>query len=516
VYIATNKATLGCIVWHPLDGRLLIKDGQLGWCYRNDINSSILSNEIITTLKDWTATFPGRIIVVLPFVADLLLANVFDKTIKKLQLNRARTLMHHMKVAHRCISHIEDYLREHIKHTFLPPLAFEVTIINENFYTPSWVRDNILCRRSIASDDLPFPRLHQDYSSNGRQPGTSSMAGMIFTSILNNYFKPLPFPSLDVPILKLVHMYAYKQYNVPATYIYLSNYAPKTLQKYEQRKRRAIQLAPYKIQRLQDRITDLANVVKTGLTGTVPNLQSKRTVYFNNTTYTKQPTVDTDFYYNASLSDRLQSSKISAPQAEIDYQDIVTHGDKIKVAIFGHSFVNHVERDMKLIDDSKIDIQCFGISGGKLSGPTKRGTGLVDFDDNFRTIRWRQFRPHLTFLLFGGNDITYCKSVSALTAQYSKLNGGVTWPGSIIVMSVEPRYTVRDDIVSMEVYEEKRIELNNRLFNVFRDKFWDMDQFWSTITSRNLDGVHLNELHNKLLSNYIKGKITQIVGFECE
>jgi hypothetical protein len=27
-YITTNKATLGCIVWHPLDGKLLIKDGQ--------------------------------------------------------------------------------------------------------------------------------------------------------------------------------------------------------------------------------------------------------------------------------------------------------------------------------------------------------------------------------------------------------------------------------------------------------------------------------------------------------
>jgi hypothetical protein len=36
------------------------------------------------------------------------------------------------------------------------------------------------------------------------------------------------------------------------------------------------------------------------------------------------------------------------------------------------------------------------------------------------------------------------------------------------------------------------------------------------IASRQQDGVHLNELHNKLLSNYIKGKITQIVGFECE
>jgi hypothetical protein len=480
------------------------------------MNSETMSNQILTSLKDWTAIFPGRIIILLPFVADLLLANVHDKQLKKLQLNRVQILMNHMKVAHRCISHVEDKLRAHIKSTILPPLAYELTVINLNSYTPEWVRSNVLCNRSIIDDNVPFPRLHQDYSSNGRQPGTSSMAGMIFTSILNNYFSSLPFPKLDVPMLKLVHMYAYKMHNAPVTYIYISNYAPKTLQKYEQRKRRAIQLAPYKIQRLQDRITDLANVVKTGLTGTVPNLQSRRTVYFNKTKYTEQPTIDTDFYYNASLSDRLQSSTISTPQVGINYTDIVERNDKIRVAIFGHSFVNHIEWDMRLVDNSKIDIQCFGISGGKLSEPTKRGTELIDFDNNFRTIRWRQFRPHLTFLLFGGNDITYRKSVSALTAQYSKLNGGVTWPGSIIVMSIEPRYAVRDAIVSMEVYESKRIELNNRLHNVFRDKFWDLDQFWSTIASRKPDGVHLNELHNKLLSNYIKGKITQIVGFECE
>jgi hypothetical protein len=68
----------------------------------------------------------------------------------------------------------------------------------------------------------------------------------------------------------------------------------------------------------------------------------------------------------------------------------------------------------------------------------------------------------------------------------------------------------------MKVYEQKRVEINDRLRNVFLDQFWDLEQFWSSIGSRNPDGIHLNELHNKLLANYIKGKVTQIVGYECE
>jgi hypothetical protein len=420
-----------------------------------------------------------------------------------------------MKVAHRYISHVENYLRLYVKNTHLPPLSYEVIIVNLNTHTPEWVRMNQKCDESISDDNMYFPRLHQDYSFDGIHPGPSSLAGTLMASIINKHFASLPYPSLYVPMYKLLHYYGYNKDTKPITDITMTNYAPKTTQRYEQRKRRAINSAPYKIQRLQDRIADLSKTVKSGLVGITPNLQHRRKTYFNETV-TVKPTIDHDFYYNASLSDKLKSTNITTPYLEVNYDDLVQNTQIIKIALLGHSFVNHVEPDMTVIDNSKFDIQCFGISGGKISEPTKRAKKFVTFNNNFRTVRWRQYRPHLTFLLIGGNDISFGKSVSSLTAQFDKLRNSIDWPGSIVVMSIEPRFSVRNSLVSMQVYEEKRVELNNRLSNVFREQFWDLEQFWANISSRQNDGIHLNELHNKLLSNYIKGKVTQIVGFECE
>ena len=84
---------------------MIIKDTQISISHRRDNNHT----EHFARLDK---IFNGRIILAIPFVADLISANIYRKTTKSLQSVHREKLNENIKAGHRSLEHIENYLLE--------------------------------------------------------------------------------------------------------------------------------------------------------------------------------------------------------------------------------------------------------------------------------------------------------------------------------------------------------------------------------------------------------------------
>ena len=114
--------------------------------------------------------------------------------------------------------------------------------------------------------------------------------------------------------------------------------------------------------------------------------------------------------------------------------------------------------------------------------------------------------------MFGGNDITNETDPQNLVAAFRDLCETQQWPTEFIITSIEPRFQVRENHVSLQNYETIRTETNRQLASAFKRDFWNLEALWAAEETRNTDGVHLTNAVNITLTKCLKCKIHERTG----
>ena len=189
-----------------------------------------------------------------------------------------------------------------------------------------------------------------------------------------------------------------------------------------------------------------------------------------------------------------------------DYDWIIKNIHCIKVAIFGHSYVNNLKHFYTTETNPKLQIEFFEISGGKISAPIHRKGRWIHLHGNSITADWRRFQPDLTILMFGGNDITNETDPQNLVTAFQDLCENQQWPTEFIITSIEPHSQVCENQVSLRNYETIKTKTNEQLASTFKRAFWNLEALWAAEESRRIDGIHLTNACNRILAASMKNK----------
>jgi lysophospholipase L1-like esterase len=402
---------------------------------------------------------------------------------------------------------------------------------------PDWARDRKKAAQTVADQNTSYPRLHQDYSEDGITPGPSRLAGKIFTSILAKMLPHLPIPSQYIPDYQLLYKYGYSSDRQPAFEVKETDYPPKTELRYQQKRHRAFNKAITKRRRLAIETKSIEAFIaaeifetqkrttnRTSNTVTKPTLRSTaqwaRTSKYRTSTTRRHhspihfPTETKQIKTSNCIEKLTEQLKITTITTSplIDYNWLIKNVYCIKVAIYGHSFVKHLEKHFNPQTDSKLIIKFFAISGGKIATPIYKDGQYIPLVKHQITREWQHFKPDLTVTFLGGNDITNETQPAEIVHSFKDLCENQKWTTEFIIASIENRLKVRENTVSLENYEILRTEINDRLATTFKENFWNLDNFWNNPESRTTDGVHLTETYNKLLADYTKNKLEHQTG----
>jgi hypothetical protein len=349
-------------------------------------------------------------------------------------------------------------------------------------------------RQCISNETVEYPRLHQHYSLDGMRPGPSTMAGTIFTSILYKYTSFLPAAFKYIPHYTMLNLYRSDQVSEPILEINITNFPPRTERRRAIKRKGLYGKAIQKRRRLIEEtavLDDYLAAGPSGLQAPIHHHQQNRN-YTNFTTAPQQAERDTqDVYYEESLSHRFTSLRTKNYQT-VDYNWLLNNIFCIKVAIYGHSFVTRLEPFISQQSKSKIEIRFFGIPGARISEPNHRYNSWIYLEDDTITKEWQRYQPDLTFHFWGGNDIASYTQPSILAASFKSMCDSQDWAGDHIILSIESRYQVRENQVSLSEYETIRSITNDRLAEIFQNQFWNLDSFWDASETRNSGGTHLN------------------------
>lgn len=158
-----------------------------------------------------------------------------------------------------------------------------------------------------------------------------------------------------------------------------------------------------------------------------------------------------------------------------------------RVAILGHSYVSNLEFRSPLTTVC-FEIRKFGSPGAKITDITERKA-------------WQDmliYRPELTLLVLGGNDINQDTTPSELGRKIKDLALEVEWltGGVCLILNIEPRLQPRD--ISVRCYTSMRHAVNRCLGRLPDSKYRLRGM---AIRNEDLarDGVHLNPAGNERL-----------------
>ena len=128
----------------------------------------------------------GRIIFVIPFIADLYRANSYFKRKSTLQKRRIGQLSDNMKEAHQTFDLISEIVIERINSTFSAVDKEKIVVLQLGSLVPNWCRNKAQLTKSLIHRHTLYPSLHQNYSFHGKRFGNTQLAGDILCTYLQS------------------------------------------------------------------------------------------------------------------------------------------------------------------------------------------------------------------------------------------------------------------------------------------------------------------------------------------
>jgi hypothetical protein len=171
--------------------------------------------------------------------------------------------------------------------------------------------------------------------------------------------------------------------------------------------------------------------------------------------------------------------------------------DNLRIAILGHSFVNKLYNFMPSKPTTTTVLRCYGESGAKLA---KRG--IFNFKNYDVYHEWRAYRPHLTFIIMGGNDVEEIADAGKVFYFYKELTKLITWEGTYMSVAVETRFRTRGPM-STDCFNYTVGKLNTLLYRDSPRRYVALPPQIAQRESRDIGGVHLNQKSNEDLRHTI-------------
>jgi hypothetical protein len=171
--------------------------------------------------------------------------------------------------------------------------------------------------------------------------------------------------------------------------------------------------------------------------------------------------------------------------------------DNIRVAILGHSFVSHLEHYLPSKPTTTTVLRCFGEPGAKLAKNNK-----FHFMNYQVCQDWKDYRPHLTFIVLGGNDVEKVADADKLFEYYKMLTNLIKWEGTYMAVAIETRFTTRG-IISPRYFNYTVGKFNTRLYRDSPRRYVALPPHFAEKRSRELDGIHLTQTSNEELRHSI-------------
>ena len=157
----------------------------------------------------------------------------------------------------------------------------------------------------------------------------------------------------------------------------------------------------------------------------------------------------------------------------------------------GHSFVNDLEHILPSKPTTFSCLRCFGHSGARLEK-----NGQFHFQSYDVCHRWFDYRPHLTFILMGGNDVEKVADADKIFKYYKTLTKLINWEGTYMAVAVETRFATRG-IISTDYFNYTVGKLNTLLYRDSPRRYVALPPQIATPESRKLGGIHLNIKSNE-------------------
>jgi hypothetical protein len=171
--------------------------------------------------------------------------------------------------------------------------------------------------------------------------------------------------------------------------------------------------------------------------------------------------------------------------------------DNLRIAILGHSFVNRLEHFMPSKPTLHTVLRCYGKSGATLAK-----NGIFDFQ-NYKTChKWIAYRPHLTFIIMGGNDVEEIANANKLFKLYETLTKLIDWEGTYMAVAIENRFATRG-IISEEYFNYTVGKLYTLLYRDSPRQYVALPPQIAQAESRDSGGIHLNDRSNEDLRHTI-------------
>lgn len=190
----------------------------------------------------------------------------------------------------------------------------------------------------------------------------------------------------------------------------------------------------------------------------------------------------------------------SRAQVEFNPPAATSDLDLTRVAVFGHSYVRELEFELRPVQR---DDQCFSVRKFYVSG------GTVDrLGESEELKRLVLFRPHVTYLIVGGNDVRLNVSPRELATSIQTLAQGIERDtgGKVRIVGLESRTNPRG--MTAEEYNKIKNSVN-RIMK--RSLGWTRTRYTSMNMSKDelRDGVHLNfsacrELTQRLVDDVLE------------
>jgi hypothetical protein len=536
-YIIKNNSTIGAIVWDPLNDSLIAAKHRLGEVYTHKVNPHELASKIINTLKIWSSHLTyGKIIFIIPHVADIYRLNTYFKYRQQIQIRRQKLLSENMKEAHQTYEIILEQITGRIATSFPTADTNKIIILEFKNLIPDWCRNKIQLQNSLVDENVLYPPLHQNYSNHGVHIGNTQLAGDIFCSFLKSKLLFLSPPTNNLPDITNFEKYLKNVLGVVHYKLYVTNKICNS-----DRKRLNCLRSKLKAKDLKKALQHYTAASTTSIESTSASQPSSSIAGPSSagSVIIDIPASHVTIVEEVSDDDSRPVSPIIPPPPKIvpfmvptKFRNFITpirfdieqpdedvplpvarivtekpdiffpefrclQHDNLRIAILGHSFVTNLERIVSSKPTTFSCLRCFAHSGAKLFK-----NGKFHFQTYDMCHRWFDYRPHLTFIVMGGNDIEKVADADKLFQLYKTLTNLINWEGTYMSVAVETRFTTRG-FMSPKYFNYTVGKLNTLLYRDSPRRYVALPPQIAQRESRKIDGVHLTDKSNEDLRHTI-------------
>jgi hypothetical protein len=524
-YIIKNNNLIGAIIWDPLADLTIRNNHRLGQVYDNELDPFKISSLIIKSLRTWSKILTsGRIIINIPFIADIYRANSYYKKNPTLQKRRVEILSDNMKITQQKYDIIFEHVTDRINHTFPKSDAEKIIILEFRTLVPNWCRNKDQLEKSLLDDRTFYPSLHQNFSFEGIFIGSSQLAGDIFSAYLESKLSFLPKSQYKLPDITnfekyLKHILGTVMYKLFKTNRITNNDRKRLKVIKKKLTAKKLKLA------LQNYSAPTATLVSTCAGQSSPSQAGPSsagpvTVTIPATHVTLVQEVDADESRPVSpiipppFRNFITPIRFDIEQPDDDIplpvDRIVTEKpdvfhpefrclrrDNLRIAILGHSFVNHLEHYFPSKPTTNTVLRFYGEPGAKLAKHNK-----FHFKNYQVCQDWINYRPHLTFIILGGNDVEKVGDADKLFNYYKNLTDLIKWKGTYMAVAIETRFTTRG-LMSPRYFNYTVGKFNTRLYRDSPRQYVALPPHFAESRSRETDGIHLTQRSNEELRHTI-------------